>query len=73
MVSKFVNKPNFSCDDFSAIRRPSFFDVGDLVRNNTELEKYLFKYGLLGDYSGICKICKKGEVKVRFGLHHVVS
>ena len=23
--------------------------------------------------SGICKICKKGEVKVRFGLHHVVS
>ena len=42
----------------------SVFDLVELCKNSNELIIFLLKSGLLGDRSGLCEICKKGNVNL---------
>ncbi|XP_066975909.1 uncharacterized protein [Macrobrachium rosenbergii] len=52
-------------EDFRAIKKPLFSHLLEFTKLKDEFKKFLYQEGLLGDFSGPCEKCRKGQV--RFG------
>ncbi|XP_066950974.1 uncharacterized protein zetaCOP isoform X1 [Macrobrachium rosenbergii] len=51
-----------TCEQFSELKKPCYPEVLSLVSREGEFLRYLYRYGLLGDFSGVCTECKTGTI-----------
>ena len=63
-LHSFALRMSISVDLFSKNSVIGINDLFDLCRNTEELRIFLLKSGLLGDRSGVCEICGKGNVNL---------